>query len=106
MYERSLSIREQQLGENHPHVASSLNNLAGLYSSQGRYPEAEPLYERSIAILRERLGDNHPNTQTVMENYLICLNNLADFHQFIGNYEVSNHYRQQANDLLQIMLKF
>jgi hypothetical protein len=34
-YLRSFSIVEQQLGPEHPDVASSLNNLAGLYESQG-----------------------------------------------------------------------
>jgi hypothetical protein len=29
-------------------VASSLNNLATLYSDQGRYGDAEPLYKRPI----------------------------------------------------------
>jgi Tetratricopeptide repeat len=41
---RSLAIREEQLGANHPSTATSLNNLAGLYESTGRYSEAEPLY--------------------------------------------------------------
>ncbi|MGA1411639.1 MAG: tetratricopeptide repeat protein, partial [Prochlorotrichaceae cyanobacterium] len=34
---RSLSIHEQQLGADHPDTAPRLNNLAGLYESQGRY---------------------------------------------------------------------
>jgi len=33
LYGRSLSIREQQLGADHPDVATSLNNLAALYES-------------------------------------------------------------------------
>jgi hypothetical protein len=37
----------------HPDVAVSLNNLASLYSIQGRYAEAEPLNKRALAI-RER----------------------------------------------------
>ena len=36
-------------------VGSSLNNLAGLYASQGRYAEAEPLYKRSLAISEKAL---------------------------------------------------
>ena len=31
------------------HVATSLNNLAGLYQAQGSYAEAEPLYQRALA---------------------------------------------------------
>ncbi|NJO76587.1 MAG: tetratricopeptide repeat protein, partial [Leptolyngbyaceae cyanobacterium RM1_406_9] len=42
--ERSLQIRETQLGKDHPDTATSLNNLALLYHSMGRYSEAEPLH--------------------------------------------------------------
>jgi tetratricopeptide (TPR) repeat protein len=47
---RSLSILEKALGPDHPNVATSLNNLAGLYYSQGNYSAAEPLY-KPIAII-------------------------------------------------------
>jgi tetratricopeptide (TPR) repeat protein len=62
-------IREQQLGADHPSVATSLNNLAGLYRAQGKYSEAEPLYLRAIQILEKVLGSEHPNTVTVRQNY-------------------------------------
>jgi tetratricopeptide (TPR) repeat protein len=65
---RSLAIWEQQLGANHPDVATCLNNLAYLYQSQGRYAEDEPLYRRSLEIFTTKLGLNHPNTQQVQEN--------------------------------------
>ncbi|NJL22919.1 MAG: tetratricopeptide repeat protein, partial [Leptolyngbyaceae cyanobacterium SM1_3_5] len=58
----------------HPDVAASLNNLANLYYSQGRYGDAEPLYARSLTILESQLGANHPNTQTCKQNFLSLLN--------------------------------
>jgi tetratricopeptide (TPR) repeat protein len=48
------------LGDDHPDVATSLNNLAGLYDSQGRYSEAEPLYQQALALRQRLLGDDHP----------------------------------------------
>jgi tetratricopeptide (TPR) repeat protein len=63
------SLRERQLGAAHPHVATSLNNLANLYRSQGRYADAEPLYLRALAILFHSLGTDHPNTQTIGQNF-------------------------------------
>ncbi len=39
-----MAIREKARGPGHPDVATSLNNLAALYQTQGRYGEAEPLY--------------------------------------------------------------
>ena len=55
LFQRALHIREQQLGPEHPDVASSLNNLANLYCEQGKYAEAEPLYQRALHI-REQVG--------------------------------------------------
>jgi len=52
-------------------VATSLNNLAALYDSQGRYTEAEPLYLEAINIATQALGENHPNTVTIRENLQI-----------------------------------
>ncbi|HEY9906476.1 MAG TPA: tetratricopeptide repeat protein, partial [Thermosynechococcaceae cyanobacterium] len=76
---RSLSIREQYLGEDHPAIATSLNNLAALYQSQRRYSEAEPLYLRSLAIDQGYYGDDHP--EIAMD-----LNNLAALYQSQGRY--------------------
>ena len=41
LYERSLAIREKVLGPDHPDVASSLNNLAGLLENQVRVDRLE-----------------------------------------------------------------
>ena len=54
-------------------MATSLNNLAALYNSQGRYPEAEPLHLQALAIAEQALGENHPSTIIFRENYNICL---------------------------------
>jgi tetratricopeptide (TPR) repeat protein len=58
--QRTLSIREQELGPDAPDLASSLENLAALYSTQDRYADAEPLYKRSLAIRERILGTEDP----------------------------------------------
>ena len=63
-----MAIREKALGPDHPHTATSLNNLAGLYYTQGKYDLAEPLYERALAICEKVLGPDHPNTIQLREN--------------------------------------
>jgi len=52
-------------------VATSLNNLAVLYDTQGQYALAEPLYKRSLAIWEKSLGPNHPDVATSLENMAI-----------------------------------
>ena len=59
LYKRSLNIREKALGPEHPKVAQSLNNLAGIYKALGDYARAEPLYKRSLAINEKALGLEH-----------------------------------------------
>jgi len=79
LYKRSLLIREEQLGVDHPDTATSLNNLAALYQAQARYSEAKPLYKRSLSISEEQLGTDHPDTA-------ISLNNLALLYYAQGRY--------------------
>ena len=40
----ALKIRREVLGDKHPDTATSINNLAQLYSGQAQYAKAEPLY--------------------------------------------------------------
>ncbi|MBR8839099.1 MAG: tetratricopeptide repeat protein [Stigonema ocellatum SAG 48.90 = DSM 106950] len=73
---KALELRQRLLGESHPHVALSYNNLAVLYYSQGRYSEAEPLYIKALKIAERSLGVNHPNTIAIRENLDICQNKI------------------------------
>ncbi len=57
----------------YPDVAQSLNNLAALYDTQGRYGEAEPLHKRALAIREKALGPEHPDVATSLENYAALL---------------------------------
>ncbi|NJP12648.1 MAG: tetratricopeptide repeat protein [Leptolyngbyaceae cyanobacterium RU_5_1] len=68
LYVQSFHIREQQMGADHPDVATSLNNLALLYRAQGRYGEAEPLYMRSFYIYEQQLGGDHPDVAQSLNN--------------------------------------
>ncbi|WP_242025527.1 tetratricopeptide repeat protein [Leptolyngbya sp. FACHB-36] len=88
---------QRQLGSDHPHVATSLNNLAFLYQSQGRYSEAESLYVQALAILFEKLGDEHPNTQTVLENFLLFLQQVIRENRAaeLSDYPVTQQLIQQ-----------
>ena len=55
------------LGENHPDYATSLNNLAGLYSDMGDYAKAEPLFRQALEITKRALGENHPDYAMVSD---------------------------------------
>ena len=75
-----LAIAEaEQFGPSDPRLATSLNNLAVLYRTQGDYAKAEPLYKRSLAIFEKALGPEHPDVAT-------SLNNLAALYYTQGDY--------------------
>ncbi len=55
---RVVSVEEKALGPEHPHVATSLNNLAELYRAQGRYAEADRLDARAKMIRAKHAKEN------------------------------------------------
>ena len=42
LYEQSLEIYKQELGENHLDTVTSYNNLGGVYGRQGKYKTINP----------------------------------------------------------------
>ena len=62
----ALKVAGSTFGPVHANVATATNNLALLYSEQGKYAEAEPLYKRSLEII-EIASDpdfNHSGTKS------------------------------------------
>ncbi|MEG4205016.1 tetratricopeptide repeat protein [Microcoleus sp. Pol7_A1] len=73
-------------------LSSSLNYLAGLYESQGRYSEAEPLYLQAVEIDRRSLPEDHPSLAT-------HLNNLAALYKSQGRYSEAEPLFLQALEI-------
>ena len=76
-------------GDDHLLLATSLNNLAELYRTQGKYEEAEPLYKRSLTIREKSLG---PEASGVAGS----LNNLALLYHTQGKYEQAEPLFQRS----------
>ena len=70
LYQRTLAVREEVRGPDHPEVAITLNNLAELYLAEGRHREAGPLYERAVVILTQALGPAHSVTAATRSNMM------------------------------------
>ena len=78
-------------------LTDSLDNLAELYYSQGKYEEAEPLYLQALELTRKLLGEEHPNVAS-------SLNNLAGLYMSQGRYEEAEPLYLQALELLRKLL--
>ena len=89
LYVEALSMSKRLLGDEHPSVASSLNNLAALYDNQGRYSDAEPLYEEALSMRKRLLGDEHPDVAS-------SLNNLAALYKNQGRYSDAEPLYEEA----------
>jgi tetratricopeptide (TPR) repeat protein len=65
---RVVEIFEASYGNEHPNVATALNNLASHLSRTNRLAEAEPLMRRALAIDEASYGLDHPEVATDLNN--------------------------------------
>ena len=66
--EKTLELVEQSHFRVSPLVGASLNNLAWLHMSQGRYATAENLFRRSISVREKTLGQDHQKVSDTVAN--------------------------------------
>ncbi len=85
----ALELHRRELGDEHPDVANSLNNLAALLQANGDYAAAEPLYREALGLYRKLLGDEHPDVAS-------GLNNLASLLQGKGEYAAAEPLFREA----------
>jgi len=79
------------------YVARFLNNLAGLYESQGKYSKAESLYEKSLAIYKQVFGEFNTDVAT-------SLNNLAGLYESQGRYDEAEPLYEKSLELRKQLL--
>jgi tetratricopeptide (TPR) repeat protein len=83
---------KKNLGENHPNYGISLNNLAQLYETMGRYEQAEALIQESIRIAKESIGRNH-------RSYSTYVSNLGKLYYTMGRYVQAEPLMKEAMQL-------
>ena len=91
MYKELLQVleTEPEIGHEHLGVATTLNNLAGLYENMGNYKKALPLYERALTIREKVLEPEHPDVAS-------SLNNIAALYCDMGYYKKALPLFQRA----------
>ena len=94
--ERSLQINESSLGERHPNVLKSLNNLGNLYSDRGDYARAEQMYERALRLHEQVLGDGHPAVAASLNNLAILYSDQGDYAKAKPLYERALQLREEV----------
>jgi serine/threonine protein kinase len=89
--ERTLALRRDALGPEHPGTLMALKDLARMNLYEGRFDQAEPLYQQALPALRRVLGPEDWST-------LAVLNDLAALAYFRGQYGPAEALFQQALD--------
>ena len=64
------------LADGSVHLSVYSPPFAGLYVSQGRYSDAEPLYRRALVVFAKALGKTHRHVVTTLLNYATLLRDL------------------------------
>jgi tetratricopeptide (TPR) repeat protein len=96
-YQKAHAIAKKCLPAQHPDIATTLNNLAELYRSQGKDSEVEPLYQEALTIGRASLSLHSPLLA-------IYLNNLASLYRSQGKYSQAEPLYQEALSIVRASL--
>tara|TARA_R110002096_G_scaffold154923_1_gene319109 strand:+ start:5996 stop:8746 length:2751 start_codon:yes stop_codon:yes gene_type:complete len=91
-FEAARVLRTRLFGGEHPDLAVTYKELAGIAREQGDNEEAERLYLAAIAINEAMLGEEHPETANT-------LNSLAVFYRGLGDNERALQYAARALDI-------
>ncbi|NEO54517.1 MAG: tetratricopeptide repeat protein [Okeania sp. SIO3B5] len=95
--EQCLKKAQSRLEPRHSDVARSLNNLAFLYYSQGKFTKAELLYIEALEIYKQQLKVTHPS--------ITILNNLANLYDSQGRYMEAEALYLEVLDTYQQILE-
>ncbi|XP_024910121.1 nephrocystin-3 isoform X2 [Cynoglossus semilaevis] len=87
--QRSLEIRETALDPDHPSVARSLHQLAGVYVQWKKYGNAEQLYKQALEISENAYGGEHASVARELES-------LTVLYQKQNKYEQAERLRKRS----------
>lgn len=91
-FRESFEIRKAEFGDQHPDVATSLNNMANCYYAQGNYEEASKFHSQVLEIRKAAFGDRHPDVA-------MSLNNMGNCYHAQGNYSEALKLHSQALEI-------
>ena len=92
-----MAIKRAVLGERHPDVAVSLDNIGSAYNAKGEHDKAIEYHEKALAILRVVLGERHPDVAT-------SLNNIGYAYNAKGEHDKAIEYYEKALAIKRVVL--
>lgn len=70
-FERALTLRRRELGEDHPDTIAAMGSLAAVDERSGKLKEAEPLYVKVVELQERIFGQDNPGTLKAMNGLAV-----------------------------------
>jgi tetratricopeptide (TPR) repeat protein len=95
-YEKSLKIRQKTLPANHPHLATSYNNIGEAYRKMGEYSKALSSHEKALEIRQKTLPANHRDLATSYNNIGLLYYNIGEYSKALSSHEKALEIKQKT----------
>ena len=82
-----MSMSLKIYGEEHPDIATSYNNIGGVYASLEMYDKALANYKKALSIKLKIYGEEHPATATSYNNIGGVYDDLGMYDRALENYK-------------------
>ncbi|MFP4445253.1 MAG: tetratricopeptide repeat protein [Desulfosudaceae bacterium] len=82
-YQKSLAIKQETLGPNHPETAKTYSNLGVAYDQGGYLEKAAAAYHRALAIYQRQFGRHDLRTAAVFNNLGVLCGRAGDYDKSI-----------------------
>ena len=85
--QESLTRMQAVLGQNHPEVAMTQNNLGAILSASGKQDPAIRIYKQALATMKKTLGEDHPNLALPLHGLGLAYKRSGDLtqaHEFLN----------------------
>ena len=87
-------IQTKDLGETHPEVGGTLNNMATIYRAQSKYELALEHYEQALQIRQAALGETHPDVGQTLNNMAVVYDSQSKYELALEHYEKALQIRR------------
>ena len=96
-YDKARKIQERVLGENHPDLATTYNNIGNTCKNKGDYDAALQYLDKAMKIYERVLGENHPDLATTYDN-------MGNVYDSKGDYATALQYYDKARKIQESVL--
>ena len=91
LQQAALETRRHELGDDHPHTLTSINDMGVQLQVMGKYEEALPYFREALETRRRVLGDDHSST-------LSSISNMGELLGLMGKFAEAEPYHREALD--------